>query len=476
MKQFLGKALEGGLANSLQSSIASIRETAASSVSKWNPQSNETPSVTNQTSKPPREYLRLPVDSARKLRWFDKGDIAAIVKGHLQEKRELNETIASLKLALMRQKNTPAHDHDGNISSSDPSSPPPQEDQQDGELQQLEDRAEDIRENDEGVAGVLLESCLTSIQELRDELHSLKQHPTSHGSIDMGSTGAKGVVHQGLPIELVQDLQESIRAAEEAMEASFTIHRKLRAQEVELRFAEVASNMEERIRVGEGGGGEGLVSSLSSKVSLLEAEQRAREEELAELHEQLRRALRDSKTQAEAQETSIISLKVTIQGLKQDLESAEELAEKRAMELRKMHSQNQNQMSGPSLEAVRKMQETCLTAEERAATAERRLGLIEARLSKSESSLKEAQAQCKALNRQLEVSDSERRLALERASEQETASASALAASQSKANSAALEEAERKLREVKEEAWAVQSALEVSNLFLIPPPFKANPI
>eukprot|EP00983_Pelagomonas_calceolata_P107767 1159384-Pelagomonas_calceolata.AAC.4 len=37
------------------------------------------------------------MESARKLRWFDKGDTTAIVKTHLREKREMAETLGALK-------------------------------------------------------------------------------------------------------------------------------------------------------------------------------------------------------------------------------------------------------------------------------------------------------------------------------------------------------------------------------------------
>lgn len=40
---------------------------------------------------------RLPIESARKLRWYDKGDLSAIVRDHLREKRELQQTITHLK-------------------------------------------------------------------------------------------------------------------------------------------------------------------------------------------------------------------------------------------------------------------------------------------------------------------------------------------------------------------------------------------
>ncbi len=40
----------------------------------------------------------LPMESARKLRWYaDNKDLAAIVRTHLREKRELEDTLAALK-------------------------------------------------------------------------------------------------------------------------------------------------------------------------------------------------------------------------------------------------------------------------------------------------------------------------------------------------------------------------------------------
>ncbi len=40
---------------------------------------------------------RLPVESARKLRWFDKEDLSALTKQHMREKHQLLDTITALK-------------------------------------------------------------------------------------------------------------------------------------------------------------------------------------------------------------------------------------------------------------------------------------------------------------------------------------------------------------------------------------------
>ncbi|KIZ00756.1 hypothetical protein MNEG_7208 [Monoraphidium neglectum] len=51
-----------------------------------------------------RQFLRLPIDSARKLRWYDKGEVAQITRQHVREKHALLDTIAALKKARARRK------------------------------------------------------------------------------------------------------------------------------------------------------------------------------------------------------------------------------------------------------------------------------------------------------------------------------------------------------------------------------------
>lgn len=46
---------------------------------------------------------RLPVESARKLRWYDKADLQALSKAHFREKRDLLDTVSALKKVLLRQ-------------------------------------------------------------------------------------------------------------------------------------------------------------------------------------------------------------------------------------------------------------------------------------------------------------------------------------------------------------------------------------
>ena len=60
------------------------------------------PSQSQQQQDKGKEYLRLPLDSARKLRWYDKSDLTSLTKAHFREKRELLDTVAALKKVLLR--------------------------------------------------------------------------------------------------------------------------------------------------------------------------------------------------------------------------------------------------------------------------------------------------------------------------------------------------------------------------------------
>ncbi len=85
---------------------------------------------------------RLPVESARKLRWYDKEDLTVLVRTTLREKRELDACLSALKRALLR----------AGVSDTDI----------DVEIKAGLERAEALKEEDEGVASVLLASAMVS--------------------------------------------------------------------------------------------------------------------------------------------------------------------------------------------------------------------------------------------------------------------------------------------------------------------------
>jgi septal ring factor EnvC (AmiA/AmiB activator) len=71
------------------------------------------------------------------------------------------------------------------------------------------------------------------------------------------------------------------------------------------------------------------------------------------------RSLREARDQAEAQEQRIASLSQTIEGLRQELMTAEDASEKKSTEIKRLQQQQQQHtgqpqaVAGPSMDAVR---------------------------------------------------------------------------------------------------------------------------
>ena len=62
---------------------------------------------TRSSGRPPRgespdgdQYVKLPVSSAKKLRWYDDGDMAEVIAAHLREKMALSEETERLRSEL----------------------------------------------------------------------------------------------------------------------------------------------------------------------------------------------------------------------------------------------------------------------------------------------------------------------------------------------------------------------------------------
>ncbi len=48
-------------------------------------------------SAPPQQFLRLPLESARKLRFYDRPDLSELVEQHAQDKAQLTAANAALR-------------------------------------------------------------------------------------------------------------------------------------------------------------------------------------------------------------------------------------------------------------------------------------------------------------------------------------------------------------------------------------------
>ena len=62
------------------------------------PQSNDPAGAGVAPGKGPQpQYLRLPIDSARKLRWYDREDLSRLIESNLQERQQLAEVNTALR-------------------------------------------------------------------------------------------------------------------------------------------------------------------------------------------------------------------------------------------------------------------------------------------------------------------------------------------------------------------------------------------
>lgn len=175
----------------------------------------------------------------------------AIVKSHLQEKRELNEALSALRKALIRAGGEEALESDL-------------------ELSHFAARADDIAESDRAVAEVLLVPLQDELQALRDERDRLRDEVEllrGGGAAVAGAAGAQlqtatgataaallvsGTGAAGPPVlppppaldpKLVSGLQRALHALEACMGAASTLQRQMRSTETDLAVAQATAAM-----------------------------------------------------------------------------------------------------------------------------------------------------------------------------------------------------------------------------------------
>ncbi|PRW20931.1 Golgi-localized GRIP domain-containing [Chlorella sorokiniana] len=110
-------------------------------------------------SSPQPQYLRLPVESAKKLRWFDRQDINMLMQLHLREKQELFEANAALRTVLRRQGVPDA--------------------QLEAEVKRINAQVDAMAAAEQGVNQVLVLAAQTEIEQLKEALDST-QHELQH--------------------------------------------------------------------------------------------------------------------------------------------------------------------------------------------------------------------------------------------------------------------------------------------------------
>ena len=101
-------------------------------------------------SQPPAaNYLRLPVESAKKLRWYDQHDVKMLIQIHLREKHELHQANSMLREALKR------------LGSSRP------------EMAEVNAAIDKLKAEDDAVNDVLVLAAQAEIESLQDQVADL---------------------------------------------------------------------------------------------------------------------------------------------------------------------------------------------------------------------------------------------------------------------------------------------------------------
>lgn len=117
------------------------------------------PEATSPAAQEEQQYLRLPVESAKKLRWFDKQDINMLMQLHLREKQELFEANSALRQVMRRR---------GVADAS-----------LDAELAAINRQVDHMRVQEHGVNQVLVLAAQAEVEHLKEALDSA-HHEIQH--------------------------------------------------------------------------------------------------------------------------------------------------------------------------------------------------------------------------------------------------------------------------------------------------------
>lgn len=64
--------------------------------------SNANQAVHKAASDRDSTHLRLPIDSARRLRWFEQHDVNSVVRQHAEEKQQLMACVAAMRRSMLQ--------------------------------------------------------------------------------------------------------------------------------------------------------------------------------------------------------------------------------------------------------------------------------------------------------------------------------------------------------------------------------------
>ncbi|KAK9815909.1 hypothetical protein WJX72_011792 [[Myrmecia] bisecta] len=491
MNKFLANKLPSSLRETVNSTVSGLSENAARLKQNWDTAARppEEASPSHAVAEKPaaakaQQFLRLPVESARKLRWYDREDLNQLIETTLKEKQQLNDTIAALKQALQ---------HRG-------------VDERDVSLE-LEERladADKLRYYDEGVSSVLLASAQGEIESLRGEvarqardleqlqkrLHdsegastsdsgayesmhtaddaavhpddSALQVPRAHQSLLPAFEAAGGsnraAAQPSLPPERLQQLVEALQSFEASSSAAELAARRSMLEQESLlaalqRTAAAASPQlpvstaastsgQQEAETGDAAESSAEAQAVTSDTGPGAAEELDLLKERLAVETQSRAALLgklervEVERQRQFEEVSSLqdqvgSLQARLTAAESDRKALEETLEKTRQELTEMEQTAERRLQelrgkvgstqDRHVELLRKAQDICLGAEARAEATERKLEKAEARCAKAEADLQESRAEARRLGQDLKAREKDRDKAEARAASAEAA-------------------------------------------------------
>ncbi|KAK9917759.1 hypothetical protein WJX75_007885 [Coccomyxa subellipsoidea] len=291
------------------------------------------------------QYLRLPVDSLKKLRWYDRDDLSQLVDISTREKQQLQDIIAALRQIITGLGTT--------------------EEELEVDLQVRLADAEQLHASDEALNSALLLSARAEIAQLRSS--NIAQAP-----LDEAAAGE------------VTSLRERLEAQEREAEG---LRDSLRQKDAQLREqAETIADLRERLLSVEAAEAPGrpLPNGVAEQAAALQLQSDLeRQAHLAQVG-RLEGRLMELEAQAAAAEERSSGLEAELQHARHLAEEARTASDKHVQELRAKVAAAQASQA----EMLSRAQDICSEAEERAAAAERRADRAEERASKAEADIK----------------------------------------------------------------------------------------
>jgi len=412
-----------GVADDAASKIRQQREAflAPSKPSAAQEDQERLPAPLPSIKEPPKkdqQFLRLPVESAKKLRFFDNAELDAIIAAHVKEKESLYSTCSALQQVL----------ESAGVGK----------DSVDSEVAQLLSDKECLRAYDDAVNGTLLVSAQEEVRNLRASGEELRR--------------------QLAAIQAEKDsIEERLRTAQTASAATGTARR----EPIEVRdrtqvqlSLEAGDDGEERVAVtilaqgtlyepegdADGGGEADALAELQGEVASLRTSLEEEQSRNSALMRKLARMEEEKRDLVESREgpgredggaARVAELERQLVASQEACRAAEQEAEERQLRLKSLEDESDRkiaelrakvtQAGHQQSEMLRRAQDICMEAEERADVAERKTAKAEGRVMQLENEMRESRSRIRELEKELKRSEKEREKAEARADNAENA-------------------------------------------------------